>query len=297
MADDEPLDENPQKARKGLLSVFASKRDKPPKQRVLKSRGECKAERAAAANTEAGRCQAKATIEPPKTEPQPSQPFKCPLCGASVVEGARECADCGSRLVTGVSDSQLDELEEAERHADDEPPQDSSEGLGGVEPPGVRFDAETGTVSRLPEDEPPECSNCGTEIEFEAEVCPMCGARMAKEVGIVDLFKDMAFDSDESPEMDCPFCGEHVVLDEGVCPKCQEKVQSIEDEIGMERVDPVIHMDNVVFLHLDVSAGEVNLLHRQARNRGLEQITLQLEGTERSEDEGNGKTVNKRTGD
>ena len=292
MVDDEPLKTKPEKGNRGLLSVFAARRDRAAKRRVLKSRSESSAEPLPSVPVKTCK-RPTLPVEPPRPEPEQSRTFDCPLCGASVENGASACPDCGSRLITGITDSQMSELEEAEHSADDETPSEPENDLSAMEPPGVRFDAETGTVSRLPRGEPVECGNCGTEIEFEADRCPMCGSKLAKEGGIVDLFTGMDFDSDDSLEVDCPSCGEHVALEEGVCPQCKEKVRSAEDEKGSERIDPVIHMDNVVFLHLDVSAGEVNFLHRHAKSRGLEQITVQLEDTQRSESDGGGKDASR----
>ncbi len=277
MADDEPLNEKPEKRARGAFSGFAGRRDKPARRRVLRSRDECEVKSKVPAPTDAPKSVASTPVESSSPALEPPRTFKCALCETDLENGTDTCPGCGSRYVSGVTDSQLTELEDAERQVSDDSLPDVTKNVSTVEPPGVRFDAEAGTVSRLPDEEAVVCGNCGTEIEFEVDKCPMCGAELAEERGIVDLFTDMAFDRDESPEMDCPLCGEHVVLEEGICPSCKEKIQSAEDESDSRRVDPIIHMDNVVFLHLDVSSGEVNLLHRLSRNRGLEQVTVQLD--------------------
>lgn len=120
-----------------------------------------------------------------------------------------------------------------------------------------------------------ECRHCGTEIEFFTETCPMCGASLMRHSGgIVSLLADSTFDEDVTEEIDCPQCGEHVVLIDGACPSCNEIIRST----GSEKVDPIIHMDDVVFLHLDVPLGEVSYLQGIGKKQRFEQMSVRLDG-------------------
>lgn len=122
-----------------------------------------------------------------------------------------------------------------------------------------------------------ECSRCGTEIEFETDLCPICGTRLELPgKGIVGLMEGAAFEGDASEEMVCPFCGEKTVLRNGICPECCEAVV-VKDSEKSEHLEPVIQTDNVVYLHLDVSTGEVSYVQRNTRNRVLEQVTVRLD--------------------
>gem|GEM_PF-953605 len=221
---------------------------------------------------------------PQSCGPQEPTTFTCAQCGASVPIGASLCPKCDCHYLSDISDQDIRDLESAEREFHEDALPDAGRIIGRMEAPCIHFDAMDGTVSYLKDDnETPNisvvCSNCDTEIEFEADRCPICGTKLDKaESGLVGLFKGMEFDTDESMEMDCPFCGEHVVVTNGTCPKCSEAVRPADVGSPAERVEPVIHMDNVVFLHLDVSTGQVNFLQRLAKNQGFEQMTVQLEG-------------------
>ena len=229
---------------------------------------------------------------PAPTNAAPPQPdesgavetFACIQCGARVPVGASACPKCDCHYLNDISEEQLRDLESAEREIREEAFPEASRMIGRTDAPCIHFDAQDGRISYLKEDhELPNvsvvCSSCDTEIEFDTDRCPICGSKLDKtETGLVGLFEGMEFDNDESNEMDCPFCGEHVVLVNGTCPECKEAVGSDDAESPSERIDPVIHMDNVVFLHLDVSTGEVNFLQKLTRNRGFEQVTVQLEG-------------------
>jgi rubrerythrin len=220
---------------------------------------------------------------PSEKPPEPGT-FICAQCGAHVPVGASQCPRCDCHYLNDISDEDLRDLEKAEQETHEEMLPETGRMIGRMEAPCIHFDAVDGTVSYLRDDHDiPNvsivCGGCDTEIEFEADRCPICGTKLDKtEGGLVGLFKDMEFDTDESLDMDCPFCGEHVVLANGTCPACKETVRQADDGSPTERIDPVIHMQNVVFLHLDVSTGEVNFLQKLARNQGFEQMTVQLEG-------------------
>jgi len=122
------------------------------------------------------------------------------------------------------------------------------------------------------------CHNCDTEIELNADVCPICGAPLnAHDNGLVRLFSDMKFEDDCSGEIDCPFCGEKVILQDGSCPSCLELVHAEDGIEPSERVEPVVHGENVVFVHLDVERGELDCLLRSAHRLALEHMTVKLE--------------------
>lgn len=118
-----------------------------------------------------------------------------------------------------------------------------------------------------------ECCHCGTEIEFETDRCPICGTKLGTpDSGIVEFFEDEEF-ADSSDEVGvCARCGELVPQGEDECPGCGEKLRAGDDE----RIDPIIHTDKVVFLHLDVSTGELDYLKRLENRHGFGQATVKI---------------------
>jgi len=314
MTGDEPAGSKAKRRDDGSTSWFASKKEEEPNQKVM-IKVETRVKRKVLKLGKKGRRHASEAYEsakvtskdmeitrevlesvasrPAAPAPAPSSPsyqshepktFTCGQCGASVPVGASLCPKCECHYLNDISDEQLRDLESAEREVNEETLPDAGRMIGRTDAPCIHFDAMDGTVSYLQEDHDlPNisvlCINCDTEIEFETDRCPICGTKLDKpEGGLVGLFTGMEFDSDESMEMDCPFCGEHVVLANGTCPTCNEAVRPADVGSPAERIDPVIHMGNVVFLHLDVSTGEVNFLQKLAKNQGFEQMTVQLEG-------------------
>ncbi|MBU0684717.1 MAG: zinc ribbon domain-containing protein [Candidatus Thermoplasmatota archaeon] len=215
--------------------------------------------------------------EGPRTEPDG---FNCLQCGAPLSLGADRCPKCNSRYLE-ISDEALKELESAEMDIGDE--SEDGEVVEKEGAPCIHFNLETGTVSYLENDNRNpdfmlECSHCGTEIQFDTDRCPICGTALeSSDTGLVSLFTDMKFDEVKEDEMDCPLCGEHVTLTKGKCPACSEIVQGGDPRDPSAKVDPVIHNDNVVFMHLDVETGELNYLQRLAKTLGFEQLTVQLD--------------------
>ncbi len=231
--------------------------------------------------------------ETPSAEPGG---FRCLQCNTPLPQGTERCPRCNSMYVE-ISDEELKELESAEMDMDVVTEEDAVLEQEGT--PCIHFDAESGTVSYLENDDRDpdfmlECSHCGTEIQFDTDKCPICGTRLeATDTGIVSLFTDMKFDEAKDDEMDCPLCGEHVKLAKGKCPACSELVQGWDAKDPSAKVDPVIHNDNVVFLHLDVETGELNYLQRLARKLGFEQITVKLESMSKPDFEQDWKSLSR----
>jgi len=124
------------------------------------------------------------------------------------------------------------------------------------------------------------CSECGTALEFATDVCPLCGTEMeSADAGLVGLVSEMTFDEYASDEIDCPQCGERVKLVKGKCPECKATVMRSDPHGVLRRIDPVIHGDNIVFLHLDVATGELSYLQRSVNRERFEKLTVRLEGT------------------
>jgi len=123
-----------------------------------------------------------------------------------------------------------------------------------------------------------ECENCGTLIEFFTDRCPVCGKKFEiADTGLVSLFSDMSFETDRPTELDCPVCGQRIRLAKGKCPKCKEPIAFAgRDDPGV-KVDPIVHDDNIVFVHLDVESGEVNCLQRVENSSGLEHLSVHVE--------------------
>jgi hypothetical protein len=123
-----------------------------------------------------------------------------------------------------------------------------------------------------------ECANCGTMIEFLTDRCPICGKKFdVSNTGLVSLFSDMDFDTDRASEIDCPVCGEKIRPVRGKCPECSEPISFTGSHDPGIKVDPIVHDDNVVFVHLDVESGEVNCLQRAENGSGLEHLSVHVE--------------------
>ncbi len=124
-----------------------------------------------------------------------------------------------------------------------------------------------------------ECPHCGTGVQLEVDLCPICGSRLGPpDGGLVGLFDGMEF-RDQDREIDCPHCGEHVVLEEGTCPACNEDVTG--EDRDSPSVDPVVHEPNIVLMRLDVESGEVSYLQRAKDGEGWDQVTVQVENDTR----------------
>ncbi len=206
--------------------------------------------------------------------------FTCVQCGSQVPPRSERCPKCGVRYLFDVDPDVLDKLSAAEEFAE----MYMSDFVGSDGVPCIHFDAETGMINYLEEDDGDpdfelECSHCGTVIQFGTDRCPICGTKLELgDTGLVSLFADMEFDEDSAAEEDCPSCGEHVVLQGGRCPLCDEPVQERDLEAAEGKVRPVVRGDNVVFLHLNVESGELNYLQRMAHRQSYEQMSIQLEG-------------------
>lgn len=214
---------------------------------------------------------------PAHTQRSP-ETFTCVQCGAQVPIEAERCPICQSLYIKDVSDEALDEVEAAECALE----ADADAFMATEATPCIHFDADTGTISYLENDDSDpdfmlECSHCGTAVQFCIDKCPICGTKLdVTDTGIVSLFANMDFgENDLEEELDCPFCGEHVSLVRGACPACNQIVEGAD---VAEKIEPVIHGDNVVFMHLDVESGELNYLQRLAKRLGFEQMTVHLDG-------------------
>ena len=123
-----------------------------------------------------------------------------------------------------------------------------------------------------------ECPNCGTLCEFLVDRCPICGKRFdIASTGLVSMFSDMDFDTDHAAEIACPVCGETVKPKRGKCPECNEPISFTSPHDPGVKVDPIVHDDNVVFVHLDVESGEVNCLQRAENASGFEHLSVHVE--------------------
>ena len=120
-----------------------------------------------------------------------------------------------------------------------------------------------------------ECPHCGTGVQLDVDLCPICGSKLRNpDGGLVGLFDGMEF-RDEDREIDCPLCGEHVVLVDGTCPACNEPV------IGDRRaeapgVEPLVHGHDILLMRLDVESGEVSYLQRAKDGVSWDQVTVHV---------------------
>lgn len=219
---------------------------------------------------------------PVQAQHRPSKPltFTCFQCGAQVSYDSDRCPKCKSVYIRDINDSDVDELIKAEQMRDI--PLDDFVDRGSS--PVVHFDAETGVMHFLEEDsgDPDfvfECTHCGTLVELNTDRCPICGTQLELgDTGLVGMFTDMEFDPSTLEDSDCPFCGEHVNLDAGKCPACSSEFSPPDGRDPACKVRPILRVENVVFMHLDIETGEVNFLQRNVAKHGYEQASVQLDG-------------------
>ncbi len=212
--------------------------------------------------------------------PEEPEDFPCLKCGIMLEAHTCQCPICGERYLDLPKEA-LDELEKAE--ADEPETLDGASDQDTGAPPCVLFDADEGVIDFLEKDSKAFevaliCSECGTALEFATDRCPLCGASMdSPDAGLVGLVSEMTFDGDASEEMVCPQCGEQVRLAKGKCPECKALIVRSDQNGRSARLDPIVHGDNVVFLHLDVMTGELSYLQRAVKKEGFEKMTLRLE--------------------
>ncbi len=218
--------------------------------------------------------------------------FSCFQCGAKVSYDSDRCPKCRSSYIKGLKEEDVDELLKAEK-ALDEPFVDFVEAHGSTV---VHFDADISMMNLLDDEgaDPgfvSECSNCGTVVEINTSRCPMCGSALEHlNVGLVDMFADMEFDPQPSEDADCPYCGEHVTLRSGDCPSCGKTVGFKDAHDPALKVSPVLKARDVVFLHLDIATGEIDILKRNTARHCYDQMSLHLNGA------GNGEAAKGRSG-
>lgn len=205
--------------------------------------------------------------------------FTCFQCGAQVSYDSDRCPGCKAFYIKDVRPEDVDELLRAEQARD----ANMDEIMKVHRSPLVHFDGEL-SLMRLLEDEKAdpgfvsECSHCGTVVEVETDRCPMCGTPLdGDDEGLVGVFKDMEFDPAPFEEADCPFCGEHVRLESGSCPECGRALDTHDEGDPTLKVLPVLSADNVVFLHLDIETGEIDILQRNAARRRYDQASMFLD--------------------
>lgn len=205
--------------------------------------------------------------------------FPCFQCGAQVSYGSDRCPQCKSYYVKDVRPEDVDELLRAEQERDGS----LDEIMRMHSSPLVHFEGEY-SLMRLLEDERTdpgfvsECHQCGTVVEIDTNRCPMCGALLDQDdEGLVGVFKDMDFDSTPFEDADCPFCGDHVTLDSGTCPSCGRVLDAREKGDPNMKVLPVLRADNVVFLHLDIETGEIDILQRNPARHRYDQASMFLD--------------------
>ena len=125
-----------------------------------------------------------------------------------------------------------------------------------------------------------ECPHCGTGVQLDVDLCPICGAKLgAPDAGLVGLFDGMEF-SDDDREIHCPLCGEYVALGDDTCPACNEPLRDCEQRKDSPLLDPVVHDRNVVLVRLDVESGELSYLQKAVENGTLDQVTVHVSAEE-----------------
>ena len=59
---------------------------------------------------------------------------------------------------------------------------------------------------------------------------------------------------------------------------CGNVLENCDPQDPNKKVRPVLRADNVVFLHLDITTGEVNFVQRSRKKVGYDQVSIQLDG-------------------
>lgn len=210
-------------------------------------------------------------------------PFRCLQCGTPVPTGLDRCPKCLVLYLRDVSEEEVDELERAESKSglDDEFREDGKIDRDSVRV--VHLDIGSGMMSFIDRcrgewNAELECPRCGTVIEFDADTCPICGTELeCARKDFIRMLSEMDIDSGCNGEINCPLCGERTLPRDGKCQECGEKVHCDNPKDVSSKVKPLIRKDDVIFVHLDVSAGEVNYLQRLERGQGYGQVSLALE--------------------
>lgn len=210
-------------------------------------------------------------------------PFRCLRCGTLVPNDSDRCPKCLVLYLNDVSEEEIDELERAESKSGlgDEIREDGRISRDSVRV--VHLNIESGMMSfidrsRCDWNAELECPRCGTVIEFDTDTCPICGTELeCARRDLMRMLSDMEIDSGYNGEINCPLCGERTMPRDGKCQECGEKLHCDNPKDVSSKVQPLIREDDVVFVHLDVTAGEVNYLQRLERGQGYGQVSLSLE--------------------
>lgn len=226
----------------------------------------------------------------PEPAPHGQGSFACFQCGAAVPHTSERCPECRSYYIRGLRQKDVDELLRAEEM------QDPSMGdfVETLSSPVLHFDAETGVMRFLDgaggSKTNFECPWCGVLVELSTDSCPMCGHKMNRpDSGLIGILQDADFDCEPLDEADCPMCGEHVKLESGRCHGCGTVYDSRDDAEADRKVLPVLRVNGVMFLRLDVESGEISFLRRNGAGCGyghavidLDHATVELHGQARS---------------
>jgi len=94
--------------------------------------------------------------------------------------------------------------------------------------------------------------------------------------GLVGLMIGLKFDRDNDQRLNCPSCGEEVTIDKGQCPNCHEIVRARDPHAFEARVFPIIEAKRVVYVHLDVSTGEMRFV-RKTEHEKVEMQEIRLD--------------------
>lgn len=208
--------------------------------------------------------------KPARREREPQEEsFECFQCGARVPYSSDRCPSCMSYYIRGLRPTDVDELLRAEEMRDP----DMGDFIESLSSPVLHFDAETGVVRFMDGQSPRaaglECQQCGTVIEMTTDACPMCGHIMAQpDLGLIGVLDGSEFDPGRLQDVDCPFCGERVTLKHGRCPDCGELLERAGRGEPGSKLLPVLRLSGVVFLRLDVDAGEICFLRRNGTGCG-----------------------------
>lgn len=211
-----------------------------------------------------------------------SDAFKCLECGTYVPHGVERCPHCHVLYVECVSDKEPKKQAHSEVVVGAEGKTDQRLEVDGHNARVVHLSTESGKMSMMERSgynfsSKTECPRCGSVIEFDVDACPICGTELGNTGGdLFSIFSDMDIDSGCSGEINCPLCGERTVPKDGNCQVCGEKVHADDPEDRVVKVQLLISGKKVVFVHLDVGAGELNYLQSLEQGHGYEQVSVML---------------------
>lgn len=208
--------------------------------------------------------------------------FTCPRCGALVMANIDECPYCRARHIPDHLQDDRGEYAEGDLSG----PEKKIFSFEDEKITCGHFDVENGIIFYAEDSEDDvskglcKCGNCGVHLKFLTLKCPLCGNDIHGEMSeIAESFFDAEVGEELEEQLDseltCPVCGELAHLRNGRCTKCNTQLISIEDDPRC-RIRPILSLDSLVFVHLNVANGEVRYFRKGEKRLITDSFTLEL---------------------